>query len=342
MTIHALPRLVALSFTLGACITGGSLSSLVNAQVGVNGRPFGPPLAPEPAPAPFPPPVAHVIDAPRPSDPPPTNEQWETLCKRPALGAAVSGGAGTRKEPAIAGRVLDRDTRQGLAGVVVFGFYEPAVDATVNGVRSSWMRDCALHVFEAVSGPDGKFIVPAWKDLYALPPPARWNVSVVFFKGGYETTGLEMENSIAGWGASAKSPKRAGSRVELTSQPIQLNRIRPFNTKNDLVELRHWQSHARASFARRSARPCDWERTPQTLLALHHERKNLIRMALGAQNLDRDGYGRAGSAPPHSDLDYTQRSEVDLIIAEQARSLAAWECSDPNKIFPPHERNAAR
>ena len=175
-----------LSFTLAACITGCLFSSSISAQVGLDGRPFGPPLAPKPAPAPFPPPIETVITAARPSDPPPTKEQWELWCRRPAPAAAAVGAA----EPDMVGRVLDRDTGQGLAGVVVFGFYAPAVDAMVNGVRSSWTRDCTQHVFEAVSGADGNFIVPGWKGRYALPPPARWNVSVAFYKGGYETPAL--------------------------------------------------------------------------------------------------------------------------------------------------------
>ena len=143
-----------------------------------------------------------------------------------------------------------------------------------------------------------------------------------------------MKNSISDWGASVQSPRRDGSRIDLTAQPVRLAQIRPYNSKNDQVESRHWQSHARASFARGSGQPCDWERTPQLLLALHRERKNLIRMALGTQNLDRDGYGRAGSTPPNDGPDYGQRSEADMLIAEHARSRATWKCSDPTKIFP--------
>lgn len=328
MTTNTLARLVRPSVTLASCLTACCLSSAIHAQVGVNGQPFGPPLAPKPAPAPFPPPVELAVSPPRPSDKPPTDAQWATFCRR-----ATSATAGVA-EPEIAGRVVDRETGKGLPGVVVFGFYAPAVDAMVNGLRSSWTRDCAQHVFEAVSDADGNFVVPAWKRRYALPSPARWGVSVAFYKGGYETTGLSMKNSISDWGSSREGLRRDSSRIDLTAKPIRLERIRPYNSKSDQVESRHWQSHTRASFARGSGHPCDWERTPQLLLALHRERKNLIRMALGAQNLDRDGYGRAGSAPPHSDLDYTERSEIDWLIAEHAKSRATWKCSDPNKIFP--------
>jgi hypothetical protein len=324
-----------LSFSLAACITGCFFSASISAQVGLDGRPFGPPLAPKPAPAPFPPPMAPAI-APRPSDPPPTKEQWELWCRRPAPSATAVDAA----EPEIVGRFVDRDTGQGLAGVVVFGSYAPAVDAMINGTPSSWTRDCMLHGFEAVSDANGNFIVPAWKGRHLLTLPARWNVSIVFYKGGYETTGLGLKNSISNWGENAKTSRRGSSRIDLTAQPIRLTQIRPYQSTNGQVESRHWQSHARASFGLGLSQPCDWERSPQILLALHRERKNLIRLALGAQNLDRDGYGRVGTAPPNDGPDYSQRSEVDMLIAEHARARAAWKCGDPNKIFPAGERNA--
>lgn len=240
-----------------------------------------------------------------------------------------------RAEPSVIGRVVDSENGAPLTGVVVFGFYSPVVDAVLNGVRSQWSTSCAVHRFEAVTDADGRFRIAPWQRQHELPSPARWSVEVAYFKAGYETTGATYDNSLRGWSRSTSRPASSAStnEVNVTSTPTRIERIRPFNSRRDEVESRHWQSHIRAAFATGGYAACGWEQTPSIWMALHENRKNLIRNALGSHKLDAAGYGKRGSAPPDSGVDYTERSEVDQIRAQFAANRANWKCADPDTVF---------
>lgn len=330
-------RNIGSSIALLVVVSCPLASGVSQAQTNRNGAPFGESLAPKPTPAPFPPPIEPIITRPTAakSAPPPSDAQWAEWCRPNREVPESSVIEVTTAEPALVGRIVDSENRQSLKGVVVFGYYGPIVRTVENGKTQTWGpgSQCSLHNFEALTDADGKFTISGWRGDPASNHPDKRDISIVFFRAGYDTTGLNLGYSMRGWRRAGQTTGSTDAVIDNSSAPISLQRIRPYESRADQVEDRHWHSHIRAAFAQGYEGACGWEQYPTLLTALHKNRKDLIRMSFAPKDIGADGYPTPAALGADRGSDYAQRSEVDQLRTLYAQSRNTWACANPNDVF---------
>ncbi len=163
---------------------------------------------------------------------------------------------------AIEARVVDAETKQPIVGVVVTANWELEKGTLGGNVPVS-----QLVVMEAVSGQDGKFILPAWgSKLALLGHLVNKDPQLLLFKSGYEYRRLLNEFTVP----YNQGPHR---RSDWNGKTIEL---KPFRGKTeeyarDFQELNYDLRHVI------TGRPeeCNWKKLPRTVRAMAKEKERL-------------------------------------------------------------------
>jgi hypothetical protein len=169
----------------------------------------------------------------------------------------------------IRGEVVDEETGAPLEGVVIVARWEwLEFRSSVHGT-SYRNEGNALHVAEAVTGRDGKFVLAAWgpKERASGRLDDHYDPKLSVFKSGY--VALELRNR------------------SLKSETLKLRKsaASPRESAGQIQRFQHglWWQHESDH----------WKSMPRMILALHREKRHLGedgRSILGADTL----YGRSG------------------------------------------------
>jgi hypothetical protein len=231
------------------------------------------------------------------------------------------------EEPGVRGRIVDADTQQPIAGVVVFGYY-----ATVEGSFGGGERvQDVLRVFEVESDASGVFEIPAWSSGTQLVKGEARNQfpAMGFYKGGYQTVN-----------------KRLGSLRQWT--PFNLKGAASYTVDGKVYDWRalaHEMKAAKSEKERYTALidardstgykgECGWEQHVKLLWAQHVEWKEWLKRNLPAEGLNERGYKKSSYQHPDRDLSLSNQSAVDNIFDSFEAKQSTWACRKPAEMFP--------
>jgi hypothetical protein len=125
--------------------------------------------------------------------------------------ALLIGCASLSSEP-IAAQVVDADTGQPIAGVVVVAHWE-----LHGGSFTGDALTCGVDgVEEAVTDQDGRFHIPGWGPKWSSCDVQIWNPDLIFFKPGYEPKGLNNATTYPLATVSVSRSDWNGKAIQLT------------------------------------------------------------------------------------------------------------------------------
>lgn len=229
-------------------------------------------------------------------------------------------------EPGIRGKIVDGETQQPLAGVVVFGYY-----ATVEGSFGGGEKlQDVVRVFEVETDASGIFEIPAWSSVnQKISGEARTQFPAMgMFKGGYKTMNKRM-GSLRWWAPQNMSPQSHytpdGNVRDWTAFPHAMSAVKTEKERyTALIDLRDSTGYKGE---------CGWEQHAALLWAQHNEWKGWLKRNIPAEGLDSAGYKLPTYAHPDRLLSLSNKSSVDGLLEAYASQPAKWKCADPNVVF---------
>ena len=238
-------------------------------------------------------------------------------------------------EPALIGRVIDSATKKPLQGVSVFGYYYPqfAVKGNDGEVRT-FSQPCSLHSFAAATDADGIFRLAAWVGDPSTNDARKRGSIVVLYKAGYETTGQHPGHTVRRWAPVHEgAPVVTKDAIDWSKLPVEMQPVNPNGAVGNSVEAHRWGSINRSLMGYVPRGVCGWETYALYLVAAHNETKALIRAAVRQEDLDQAGYQKQSSKKPLDEIDYAERTFVDMLFAEHAKAPENWKCANPRQVL---------
>jgi hypothetical protein len=173
----------------------------------------------------------------------------------------------------IEAKVVDADTKQPLAGVIVVAHWE-LVFSTLGGDT----RAGQLKVMEAVTDKNGNFRFPGWGPKLAVRSHLSdyQDPELLLFKSGYEYR--RLYNALTG------EDKGAKRKSDWNGKTIAMI---PFKgtTKEYLERFHHLNVDVDQLISWRPAE-CNWKKIPKMLLAIDHERQRLTQEGVDPRTIE--------------------------------------------------------
>lgn len=229
-------------------------------------------------------------------------------------------------EPGIKGKVVDAETQAAIADVIVYGYYA-AVEGSFAGGESVTN---VVRSFETTTDANGVFELAPWnpgRTFLQGTPRDQWP-RIGFFKGGYRVVGDSL-TTFRRWypqGPQTGDKVSKGNFDDLTTRPQALTKAKNERERYDALR----DANDSAMMTGR----CGWEGYAKLLLALHNEKKLMMRQTISTQDIDSEGYlksGRAGPQFPFTNL--YQRTAVDQLKKAFDASATSWKCANPTAVF---------
>lgn len=170
----------------------------------------------------------------------------------------------TYSADAIEAHIIDADTKQPLAGVIVTANWE-LEQGSYGGNRPIGQ----LVILETVTDKDGKFTFPAWgPKLALLGHLVNKDPQLLIFKSGYESQQL-TNTPLANYNKSSKR------HSEWHGRTIGLKPFRGTGEGKDLLrDFKNLNSSVESVI--REAEACNWKKIPKMLLAIRKQKTFLI------------------------------------------------------------------
>ena len=163
----------------------------------------------------------------------------------------------TNSAKAIEGRVVDAETHQPLEGVNVVASWSMHIPG-ING------QEGIIKLMEAVTDKNGRFYFPAWGP-EPVPPDIPWDAfrsfqypSIIFFKSGYEPTGVS--NQITG-----PRPKPGTTESEWNGKTIELKKYQGSMETYGFIVGGVLSGYGN----------CGWKKMPRMMVAIFKEGERL-------------------------------------------------------------------
>jgi hypothetical protein len=213
-------------------------------------------------------------------------------------------------EPGIRGKIVDAETKQPIAGAIVYGYY-----ATVEGNLGGGERvKEVLRSFEVVSDANGSFEIAPWRLEKRLAKGVARNQFPVMgiYKGGYQAYGKRLE-SLRYWGPASHLPTTPMTPVN----NIFDHSARPHELKKAANEKARYSALIDAGDALAYAdsdAPCGWEKHTALLLEMHNEWKEFLKRNIPPDGLDARGYKKSSYSHPNRDWMLSNKSALDRLI----------------------------
>ena len=245
-----------------------------------------------------------------------------------AMAATSSNNGKTYSEPALMGRVIDIQTKQPIAGAVIYGHY-----ATSSGTQAGGSK-FGEHVksFEAVTDAGGNFKLDAWStgDRKISGEPRGKFPMIAVYKPGYN---LEYQHLDSISQFRSRTSVTGGGDAKVTNATVDWSAY-PFELTPTKTELERYNAFDNAGVPMMMVGECGWEAYAGLLLVLHNEKKRWIRAVIPFEQIDSDGYGKGSYFHPDYRINgYSTRTHVDTLIQNQSRYAERWTCKNTNSAF---------
>jgi hypothetical protein len=232
-------------------------------------------------------------------------------------------------EPALIGRVIDEQTKQPIAGALIYGHYVVSTGSLGGGtVLGEHVRS-----FETTTDANGNFKLDAWDTGERLirggTPNGRFP-AIAVWKPGYalELQGLNSvrEFQVRSTAKTAVYAKKSDALIDWSETPFELKPLTD--------EKARYNALANVGTAMMMKGECGWETYSKTLLAQHIEKKSLIRTFVSPEHVDKDGYVKSGYFHSNPHIDYISRTPLDNLLTKFSKlPKESWKCEEPSKLL---------
>lgn len=253
-----------------------------------------------------------------------------------ASGPTAVAAAPLYREPAITGRIVDKETLQPIADAFVYGFYITHGGGTLAG--GSKIGE-PVKSFLTQTDANGVWRLDAWdtgtREVGGVMG-AKFPVLSIY-KPGYNLWFDQMS------GVKQYRPKSDDQNTSVTVHPDGTldwtpfaHRLVPAATENQYLNERYEAMYL-SSHMMMFIGDCGWELYAPLLLAQHNEWKGILRRGIPAEFLDADGYAVSGLrfVHPHPEIGSKQqnKSVVDNLRTAARLAGAPWGCAQPDLVF---------
>ena len=225
-------------------------------------------------------------------------------------------------EPTLIAKIIDAETAQPVQGAFIYGYYATSEGTLAGGtkggehVKSFMVQTDASGVFRLEGFDTGARLIGGERR-------GRFP-SISIYKPGYdlELTGFD---TIDQWGSNSRQPgasaTRSASIVDWSAYPYTLRPIKS--------EQQRYNALDGAGRSIWMEGECGWEIYAPLLLAMHNERKAMIREYVPPENIGKDGYIKDDKPRTSPHVEYLTRTLVDQYIKEFDASPKNWKCANP-------------
>jgi hypothetical protein len=230
-------------------------------------------------------------------------------------------------EPGLTAKLVDTDSKQPLAGALVYGYYA-TVEGTVGGERLAQV----VRGFATETDANGVFNLAAWDtgaEAIKGEPRSRFPM-IAIFKPGYQVE-YQTLKSLQQWRSNARMEGRTyrlnNNVYDWTAYPFELTATK--------TEKERYTALTDANDGMMFVGDCGWEVYSKVLLAQHNELKDWYRRNLPPESLDQNGYMKGTAQKPKEfwAINTVFETTVDRLLANYSAKLESAKCSDPRSLF---------
>jgi hypothetical protein len=229
-------------------------------------------------------------------------------------------------EPALIGKIVDAETKRPIQGAFVYGHYATSQGSIGGGSKFG------EHVksFAVETDANGQFKLGAWNtgDRKIGGQPNGKFPMIAIYKPGYALD-IQNLNSISQWTAMSSN---GASKSAVTERGIDWTQF-PYELAPAKTEKDRYAALSNAGYPMMMVGECGWELYSGLLLAMHVERKTMVKEFVAADRIDKDGYIKSGTARTQPHIEYLTRTVVDKLIERFDETPGSWRCANPRSIF---------